>query len=255
MLNELVEKFYDKLNENDLYIWRYISGNKLECYSMTIQQLSKVCNISPSRIIQFAKKLGLQGYSELKVYLKLEIEKTSEFDPLIIQKSTAELINTLKDFQTKDLEEIMELIYLAKRIYVVGIGYIQAIVARQLQCSFSYINKMVHLINGNKELDLILRNISSADICIIISLSGNNKESIDIVRKMKYLEVKTLGIALDNNNLLEKTCDYFLGFRATPHKNIFSNISYTDPAHFFIIISMLVIYYMEYYHYNNDLKI
>ena len=79
-LDELVESHYDELNENDLYIWQYIFHHKTECQKMSIQQLAHACNVSHTSIIRFTKKIGLDGYSELKVYLKWSLNKQFDFD-------------------------------------------------------------------------------------------------------------------------------------------------------------------------------
>ena len=74
-IDELVNKYYENLNDSDLYIWNYISKNKSKTCNYTIEELSKCCNVSKTSIIRFAKKLSLSGFSELKVYLKLEKDK------------------------------------------------------------------------------------------------------------------------------------------------------------------------------------
>ena len=36
-LESLIKENYEKLNENDLYIWNYILHHKKECQTMSIQ--------------------------------------------------------------------------------------------------------------------------------------------------------------------------------------------------------------------------
>ena len=79
-LETLVYDNYKSLNENDKYIWKYILNNKKECENMSIQDLAANCNVSHTTILRFAQKLGLNGYSELKFYLKLENKKKYVFD-------------------------------------------------------------------------------------------------------------------------------------------------------------------------------
>ena len=78
-LEELVNNNYDKLNENDLYIWKYICSNKRECRRMSIDELAKKCNISRTTISRFTQKLSLEGFGEFKVRLKLEFDE-NEYD-------------------------------------------------------------------------------------------------------------------------------------------------------------------------------
>ena len=74
MLDEMVNSHYDQLNENDLYIWQYIYHHKSDCQKMSIQELARTCNVSHTSIIRFCKKIGLDGYSELKIHLKWSIK-------------------------------------------------------------------------------------------------------------------------------------------------------------------------------------
>ena len=75
LLEDLVKEKYHELNENELYIWQYILHHKKETQKMSIQELAQRCNVSRTSILRFAQKLGLDGFSELKVYLKLELSQ------------------------------------------------------------------------------------------------------------------------------------------------------------------------------------
>ena len=69
-LEQLIEQNYHKLNESDLYIWNHIRTHPDECRDISIDALSEACCVSHTTILRFAKKLGLSGFSELKVILK-----------------------------------------------------------------------------------------------------------------------------------------------------------------------------------------
>ena len=69
-LDDLVNKYYSDLNLNDLYIWRYILGHKKTCENMSISELAEHCNVSKTSILRFTQKISLNGFSELKFYLK-----------------------------------------------------------------------------------------------------------------------------------------------------------------------------------------
>ena len=74
-LDELVNEHYRRLNENDLYIWNYISSHRKECEKLAIDQLAFRCNVSRTTILRFAQKISLKGYGELKVLLKMDNQK------------------------------------------------------------------------------------------------------------------------------------------------------------------------------------
>ena len=69
-MEELIQKKFDILNENDLQIWAYIVRHKEQCKQISIQQLAVFCHVSHTTILRFAKKLGFSGYSEMRSFLK-----------------------------------------------------------------------------------------------------------------------------------------------------------------------------------------
>lgn len=66
---------YNKLNDIDLLIWKYIIVNKKYCSKMLINEFVMKCNVFCVIIIRFVKKLDLKGFSEFKVLLSWELEK------------------------------------------------------------------------------------------------------------------------------------------------------------------------------------
>lgn len=65
-LDELVNSNLQKLNPTDLIIWRYICAHKKACCYISIYELAAACNVSRTTILRFAKKLSLDGFSDLK---------------------------------------------------------------------------------------------------------------------------------------------------------------------------------------------
>ena len=79
-LSERVTSNYDVLNENDFYIYQYIIHNQKEVQKMTIYELAEKCYISHTNIFRFAKKIGFDGFGELKMQLKWEQNYKKEID-------------------------------------------------------------------------------------------------------------------------------------------------------------------------------
>lgn len=45
-LEELVNRNYQQLNDNDLYIWNYIIHHRKECERLSIDELALRCSVS-----------------------------------------------------------------------------------------------------------------------------------------------------------------------------------------------------------------
>ena len=245
-LDELVESHYDELNENDLYIWQYIFHHKTECQKMSIQQLAHACNVSHTSIIRFTKKIGLDGYSELKVYLKWSLNKQFDFDSYSMRHSSDELKRTLNVMENRDLDHIFHNIDTAGRIFLFGTGEVQNHAALEFKREFAYRHKIMHVIEGNTELDTVLNNILPDDFFILISLSGDNERVVTLAKYLHKMNIQTLGIARHKRNLLSQYVDDYIGFETSDFHTGFQDKSYCCTGHFFLIVNMLFLRYLEY---------
>lgn len=250
-LEEMIDHHYDELNENDLYIWQYICHHKRECQKMSIQELARTCNVSHTSIIRFAKKLGLDGYSELKICLKWSIDRTSDFDSKILHNVVHELQSTLDMMESRDFDNILRYIDEAKRIFVYSSGQVQYHAAQEFKREFAYRRKIMHVIEGASELDTVLNNSNEKDVFILISLSGDNETIVTLAKILIRKNIKIIGIALDNGNLLSKYSDEYIGFKTSHFNTGYHDIRYCCTGHFFMIVNMLFLRYLEYCSVNN----
>lgn len=245
-LEELIDAHYDILNENDLYIWQYIYHHKRECQKMSIQELAHTCNVSHTSIIRFAKKLGLDGYCELKVHIKWSLERTSSFNTKILQHVGVELKNTIDMMETHDFDQVLMRLDQAERIFIYTTGEVQYHVAQELKREFVYQRKIMHVIEGGSELDTVLNRLTKEDMFIILSLSGDNEMAVTLVKYLQKMKIITVGIALDNGNLLSKYCNEYIGFKTSYFDTGTSDKRYCCTAQFFIIVNMLFLRYLEF---------
>lgn len=245
-LEELVDENYEKLNENDLYIWQYIYHHKRECQKMSIQELAHTCNVSHTSIIRFAKKLGLDGYSELKVYLKWSMDRKSDFDTQILHSVVRELKSTLEMMETRDFDELFDCLNKAHHIFIYATGEVQFHAAQEFKREFAYRKKIMHVIEGRTELDTVLNKANRDDLFILISLSGDNETVVTLAKVLQKMKIKTIGIGLHNHNLLSKYCHEYIGFRTTYFNTGYFDKRYCCTGHFFMIVNMLFLRYLEY---------
>ncbi len=245
-VEELVQRNYEKLNDNDIYVWQYIMHHKSHVQKMSVQQLARECNVSHTSIIRFCKKLGLDGFSEFKVYIKMELEREVRIDPHIVSKTTEELIKTLADYETMQIDEVLELLYNSKRIFIHTTGEIQYNAAQEFKREFSYTNKLIYVIEGISEFDMILNGVKEDDLFLFFSFSGENPRMIENIKRMKEYNIKTIGIARGKRNRMSMYCDQYLPYIGSAYESAYSKIEYACNVHYFIIIGLLHIRYMEY---------
>lgn len=171
-LEELVNSKLDKLNPTDLIVWRYIYAHKKECCYISIYDIADNCNVSRTTVLRFAKKLGLDGFSDLKMMLKMEISQAREKPSMDIAEATVNLCkNVGEEIAKQDFTRLNKLLHNAKRIFVYASGHVQKNVASEISRLFVNCNVLVYEIKGPDEIGIILKNITENDLFIIISLT------------------------------------------------------------------------------------
>ncbi|CAI3713029.1 transcriptional activator of the Mal operon [Clostridium neonatale] len=244
-LEELINSNYSKLNENDIYILKYILQNKTECSNLGINELAKRCNVSRTTILRCIKKLEFEGYSEFKVYLKWKENDVDNKNDNIVEKLTTDINQTVNYFKNRDFTEICKLIYNADKIFVYGTGAPQRVVAQALKQTFFAVNKYLYVIEGEGEFEGLIDKITKKDLVIIISLSGNTNSLENSTNQLSLKGVEYISITKLINNKLSTKTPYNL--YATTSEFILDNKnSYETFAIFYILIEVLFRHYINY---------
>lgn len=245
-LESLIEENYEKLNENDLYIWNYILHHKKECQTMSIQELASKCNISHTTILRFTQKLGLQGYSEMKIHLKWENKKNNQFDNKEIENIYKDVEKTIEVMKQRDFSDVFEMFDKADRIYIYGSGSVQKNAAEDLKRNMIFGNKLFYVLEGREETKIILDVLSSKDIFLLISLSGNNVFMNEFAIKLKQKGVKIISITQVGNNELASISDISLQFYTHSVLVGKNQIEFCSTTQFFLVNQILLLKYLEY---------
>lgn len=249
----LLNKHYDKLNENDLYTLRYILDHKKECYDISITQLAEKINMSPSSILRTTQKLGFSGYSEFKFALKKELENEMIHSPVNDGQNYFDLLNesinnTFKHFHNTDLKAIIDHIYNARNVFIYGTGWAQKLAGEQLVRLFFSCKRPMILVNHYTEFKSMLPNYSKDDFIIFISLSGNTEHIAESLRFLKVKEIPTLSITDFNNNQLATLATYNLYYQSTEIVKITKDSSVSlasSMASLQVLCELLYLKYVE----------
>lgn len=246
-LEELINESYEQLNDSDLFIWKYINNNRESCSNMTIEEMASKCSVSRTTILRFAKKIGFQGYSELKYSIRNSLREGERFAvrQINIDKMVDQYTNILEELKNKDFTVYNEMIENARNIYVVGTGTVQKIIARDMQRLFLDIGIFIHVIEGVAEINKTTEFLSSEDLIFIISLSGEREDFLKIARKLRVKNVPMISITSLAVNSLAKysTANLYLSINSLPFgKGKF----HTNIMAFYLIVEFLFVKYVNY---------
>ncbi|WP_071392896.1 MurR/RpiR family transcriptional regulator [Bacillus tuaregi] len=209
-LEELINKYYNQLNENDLHILKYVLNHKKSCYELGINALAEKCNVSRSSVLRLAQKLGFSGYSEFRVFLKWQDQEDVKEETNLIEVLNNDVLETMKYVQSKDFSELCALIHQADRVFVYGTGTAQVNCAQELKRHFLPVHKYFHTIPAQNELEIILPSLTEKDLVIIISLSGDTPTIFPAVQSLVAKGIQFISITNLKNNRLARMTPYNL---------------------------------------------
>lgn len=245
-LEQLVDQCFDELGENDRAVWRYICTNPEICQKCSIGELADACDVSPAAVSRFCKKLGLEGYSELRLAIKWQSQGEKSAAPNLIKRTYQDYILTLEYLKTLDYNAIFAFLNHPGRIFAYGTGEVQRHAAKEFKRLLININKRVFIAEGTAELDSVTQLIKEGDVFIIFSLSGDNEAINKRVRAMKAKNIPVLAITSYEDNELASLSDIHIYFYN--HCILPGNSQTTDThlsAQFFMIIEVLLVKYLE----------
>lgn len=247
-LETLICDNYKNLNDNDKHIWSFILNNKKKCESMSIQELASSCNVSHTTISRFAQKLGLNGYSELKFYLKLDNKnkKPPVFEKIEYMKVIDDINKTMNVLVERDFTDICQLLDRCNRIYAYGSGEVQNNAVKELKRSLLSVGKLVNVLEGTEELRTVENYMKEDDIIFLFSLSGENELVNEFAQKLKKKGIRVISICKSGNTTLSKISHISIEFYTHEAARLDNNLRIFIGNQFFIINEFLLLKYIEY---------
>lgn len=244
-LEERFNAYRAQLNENDLMIWQYIRTHGQQCGKLSIEQLGARCNVSRTTILRFAKKLGYQGYSEMRLYIAMENEQ-AQYVPDILERTCQMYQQAMDEIRERDFTRLLEWIDEAENLYVYGSGMVQNALAKEIRRIFLAADKWFYHVEKGTEADVLLCSITERDLVILLSVSGETESTVELARALKVRGIPLVSITLQKENTLSQLCDIRLYIGSVELDEREQDIYYRPTAAFFILVELLFIKYVEY---------
>lgn len=173
-IQTLIINNYDKLTESDRFVAKTILNDKNAVHMNTVEDLAAFCSVSKSTIIRFTKKIGLDGFSELKVRIKIDQGLSEEVDENFIDRVCDNDIQVINYYKNYDFTPIINMIESSPEVYAYGTGMFQRSFNIELRRLFMHIDRWIRPIDGEAELELAFKHLKEGDTLIISSSSGKN---------------------------------------------------------------------------------
>lgn len=244
-VNDLIKENYDTLDKNDIKLYSYIMQEKTDFIEKNLKEFSKKSKFNESSIVNFAKKIGLDGYSELKYLIKWEREKIVDFDENEIDYTYNDISLSMNMIKGLNLDGLFESLYNTNKIYLIYTGYIQKNLAEELKRNFLNIGIIAYTLDIKNDLELLNKNIKRDDILIAISFSGENTILLDFIKKIRK-KIILVSITKLSNNKLSQISDYNLSFVSHEVYRYEENTFIRPVCQYYVIVDFLVLKYLNY---------
>lgn len=234
---ERIDKYEYQLNDTDDQIVEYILEHMEHVMTMSIQLLAENVYTVPNTIVRLSRKLGYDGFSHMKNAIKNEQGESN-------QRGMDQLNKTRELLDFDKMEEVNHLIMQSPRVLIYGIGD-SAIYCEYLMSGYRVANKKcefnMHRHNTLSELETM----SSKDLLILISVSGESTQIIEIAERAKEGNIKTISITDFRKNSLQRLADHTLFFSSPP--TFYHQHNVTDPTPIFYLLRRLLEGYWKAY--------
>ncbi|HLN63379.1 MAG TPA: MurR/RpiR family transcriptional regulator [Symbiobacteriaceae bacterium] len=237
---ERVHQFEYKLTDTDDQIVAYILKNKAAVVTLSIQRLAEIFFTVPNTLSRLSKKLGYDGFSQLKNSLKDEIHG-EQAEPQDSLQS-----NIRKTFELIDPEKmaiVARMIHGAGRVLLFGVGDTApfcALLAKHLKIAEKEAEFHVHRHETMEEIELL----TAHDLLFIISLSGETAQVLEIAQLGKRKGVPIISLTHFSRNTLQGIADVNL-YCHSPRKMI-KQYNVTDKAPLMVTLRELSEYYWRF---------
>lgn len=239
-LEALFNQYYEQLNGNDREVLKIILGDQKKYSTYSSTELADECHVSRATLLRVCKKIGLKSFADLKLILKGSSEhgKGQDFDSICTVYH-----NLLDELNKFSYEEICQVLYEADTIYIYGTGNEQKTLADEFKRIFLSAGKLVIEVFDYGEMRFVQEDFKPGDILVMISLSGETKEGIQILNSVIPTGIRLLSITRLQNNTISRLCNYNL-YVAT--QVVESKIPYELISVFYVLLDILFINYLLY---------
>ncbi len=197
-----------QFNALDMKIYEYIITHELEFPYMSIRELADGVSTSTASILRFCRKLGYDGFKELKYVFKNDLREKS----LLKKYDFAEIIHCIEKldspFYREKFTEATMMIGNADILLFIGIGDSGIMAEYGARCFTNYGKLSVAVKDPYSNMAF------SGEKCVVmaLSVSGETVETIEMLKGCRKSGCRIIGISATENNTLSRLSDLMIPY-------------------------------------------
>ena len=245
---------YDEMGPGERRIADMLISNPSSILPLSITEFAKCADCGNATLVRFSKRLGLDGYKELKLVVAQEMSTLSNPQEEITSDDTCYsmftkrlyyIMDTLEktrfSLKPEDINLAAKKIMHAKQIVLFGLGN-SAAIAHDAQHKFLRLGLNASAYSDNHMQTIVASHLTSDCVAIGISHSGR---SIDVVDALKFARISgatTICITSLGSSPITEVCDICLytNSKETQHSILAMSSRFAQLAIFDAIYTYIV---------------
>ncbi|GBG95593.1 RpiR family transcriptional regulator [Ligilactobacillus salitolerans] len=256
----LIQHNKEALSKKEQGLCDYILAQPAKVMQFSVQSLAQECHVSAATVVRFCRRLGLNGYSDLKLRLSAALQEAQaqEYAEIEPGESAAQvsaklqlhfdnaLKITAKQLDDQTVEQVVTLIHRAPKVQLFGLVS-SYLVAQDIYQKLSRIGVMAQV---NNDLHLAVTSLaagSDEDLLVLISTSGETKEILALFAAAHKKQVTTVLLTATPHSRGAGLADYVLETQKIGESPIRPGASTSLMSEFFVADILLFTYVARYH--------
>ncbi len=236
----LFNRFYPRMSENERYICQCITTDYRACADLPIAAFAKRCSVSQALLVRFAKKLGLDGYSELKAMIRLGLNETSSAHDDFLGRVTNGWHKMMDDLMRTDLNGFYRLFINADRVFIYDESSSHVVASGEMKRIFLPLKDIIP-IRGHDMIIGLQQILKPDDLVILISLSGESDSATALAETLRLKGIPAVSITGMRSNTLASLCSEALYIHSVQFP-LANGLEYETSTPYMILIEYLYLY-------------
>lgn len=260
-----ITSFSGKMNESQTKITKFFlnCSNLHQLSLMTIQELSKACNVSNSSVTRFIQALGYRTFKEFQIAVASSISSVSPVELAygisvegnddetlvknVFQMNLLSIQNTMKLVHSETISQVVDAILNANNVFIVASGR-SHIVGSYFEQRLLRIGVFSHAIcDPHQQLNIAVLS-SPGDLVIGISESGRSRSVVNSLSLARERGIQCVSLTNTVDSPLSKASDLVVYSAPVQNHSIpsFSLEPSTSTIPLFVIVdSIYVLLYLR----------
>lgn len=212
---------YEKFSKSEKQIADFIIENPEKILPLYITELSNKCGVSEATIVRFSKKIGFEGYQQLKIAIAQEHHTRPVNENITVDDAPYDIFakicddiycsleKTKKVIDKMAIEKCCDAILSAEQIILLGLGN-SAPIANDAAHKMLRLGLHAHPYTDNHMQVIATAHADEKTVVIGISHSGASSDILDAMRVAKQGGAFTVAITNYQRSPIEKVSDVVL---------------------------------------------